>query len=217
MLYNGLGIGEWWIAPRIRQMIANWTTKCNTGKAGFLSNYFHTELKNEWFSLLVPFLLVRFILLTVLNKTALRRAAYFAPVQGKEKIAYLIYQVSMAGILLYPLFLTVKIDLSWQLFWGYFVMYWVYAYVLLQWSVLLFPAIRIKQKWNLPFLLNPMYLAYFVCFIGMAFLTRSLVLFGIVLFFQISAHWIILSEERWCIETFGTAYQEYMKKVRRYI
>lgn len=62
-----------------------------------------------------------------------------------------------------------------------------------------------------------MYLAYFICFIGMAFLTRSLVLFGIVLFFQIFAHWIILSEERWCIETFGTAYQEYMKKVRRYI
>ena len=72
------------------------------------------------FLLLVPFLLVRFILLTVLNKTALRRAAYFAPVQGKEKIAYLIYQVSMAGILLYPLFLTVKIDLSWQLFLGLF-------------------------------------------------------------------------------------------------
>ena len=38
------------------------------------------------FLLLVPFLLVRFILLTVLNKTALRRAAYFAPVQGKEPI-----------------------------------------------------------------------------------------------------------------------------------
>lgn len=64
---------------------------------------------------------------------------------------------------------------------------------------------------------NPMYVAYFICFIGMSLLTQSLLLFGIVIIFQVSVHWIILSEERWCIVKFGKSYKEYMKKVRRYI
>ncbi len=38
---------------------------------------------------------------------------------------------------------------------------------------------------------------------------------GIV--FQISAYWIILSEERWCVKKFGEEYINYMNKVRRYI
>lgn len=34
---------------------------------------------------------------------------------------------------------------------------------------------------------------------------------------KISAHWIILAEERWCIKKFGEEYKNYMNKVRRYI
>jgi protein-S-isoprenylcysteine O-methyltransferase Ste14 len=64
---------------------------------------------------------------------------------------------------------------------------------------------------------NPMYLAYFIYFLGCVLLTRSLVLLALLIVFQISAHWIILSEERWCIEKFGEEYLNYMKKVRRYI
>lgn len=64
---------------------------------------------------------------------------------------------------------------------------------------------------------NPMYLAYFICFLGMCLLTRSLTLLGIVLIFQVSAHWIILAEERWSIEKFGEEYIKYMNQVRRYI
>ena len=64
---------------------------------------------------------------------------------------------------------------------------------------------------------NPMYLAYFVCFLGMALLTRSPALLGLTLVFQASAHWIILAEERWCLEQFGQAYGQYMARVRRYL
>lgn len=42
------------------------------------------------FLLLIP---IRFVLLSILNKKAIQRAAHFAPVQGKEKAAYYIYQI----------------------------------------------------------------------------------------------------------------------------
>ena len=64
---------------------------------------------------------------------------------------------------------------------------------------------------------NPMYVSYFLCFAGMALLVRSAALTGIVLVFPVSAHWIILAEERWCLETFGAAYQHYARRVRRYL
>lgn len=62
-----------------------------------------------------------------------------------------------------------------------------------------------------------MYAAYFICFMGMALLTRSWVLTGIAAVFQISSHWIVLAEERWCIKKFGESYRRYMERVRRYI
>ena len=64
---------------------------------------------------------------------------------------------------------------------------------------------------------HPMYVGYFVCFVGMALLVRSPVLLGVVLIFQTAAHWMVLAEERWCLEKFGDDYARYMKGVRRYL
>ena len=60
------------------------------------------------FILLIPFLLIAFI-----NEGAIKRAGYFSPLQGNEKIAYVIYQMANIGIFIY-FFLLVIIDLSWQ-------------------------------------------------------------------------------------------------------
>ena len=62
---------------------------------------------------------------------------------------------------------------------------------------------------------HPMYAAYFVYFIGCVLLTRSLLL-GLVLAFQIAAHWIIRAEERWCAAQFGQRWREYCSRVGRY-
>ena len=48
------------------------------------------------FILLIPFLLIAFI-----NEGAIKRAGYFAPLQGNEKIAYVIYQMANIGIFIY--------------------------------------------------------------------------------------------------------------------
>jgi protein-S-isoprenylcysteine O-methyltransferase Ste14 len=64
---------------------------------------------------------------------------------------------------------------------------------------------------------NPMYVAFFFYFLGVCMLTRSWILLVILVIFQISVHFLITSEERWCREKFGEPYEEYMLKVRRYI
>lgn len=168
--------------------------------------------------LLIPFLLIRFALLSSLNKKTIGRAAYFAPVRGKEIIAYYIYQVSNIGIFVYPVFLTVRADFSWKFYVGsvcYLLGLCLCVVTMVHFSSPDTAGLNVNGIYQ--FSRNPMYVAYFVCFLGIAILTQSLVLFGIVCIFQISAHWIILAEERWCLEKFGEDYKRYMKKVRRYL
>lgn len=170
------------------------------------------------FCLLFPFLAVRFGLLSIINKRAIQRAGHFAPMQGQEKIAYCIYQVSNMGLFLYLLITIVKIDFSLYFYLG--TVCYFGGIVLCAISIVCFAfpndeGVNINGIYQ--FSRNPMYVAYFICFAGMSLLTQSLIVLGIVIIFQVSAHWIILAEERWCIKKFGKSYKEYMKKVRRYI
>lgn len=169
------------------------------------------------FLLLIPFLLIRFGFLSLLSKDAVKRAAYFPPMNGTEVPAYWIYQISNAAIFIYLWFLTVQIKGSWLFYTGLGI--YLAGIVLCAVSIMNFSAPSgqgFNDKGIYHFSRNPMYVSYFVCFTGCAVLTRSLVLYGFVLVFQITSHWIILSEERWCIEKFGEAYTQYMKRVRRY-
>ena len=168
--------------------------------------------------LLIPFLVIRFVLLSILNPQSIQRAAYFAPVQGSERIAYYIYQISNIGMFLYLIFLKLKIDFSWKFYSGlicYLVGLCLCAISIVNFSSPDDSGLNINGVYK--YSRNPMYVAYFICFLGMALLTQSLILLVVVVIFQISAHWIILAEERWCIEKFGAIYEEYMKNVRRYI
>lgn len=137
---------------------------------------------------------------------------------GAERCAYVIYQLSNFGLFLSLLFLRVDIDFS-ALFWCGAVCYLV-GLGLCAASILAFSfpdGTGLNTNGVYRFSRNPMYVAYFICFLGMALLTRSFLFLGLVLLFQISAHWIVLAEERWCLEQFGDAYAQYRKRVRRYL
>lgn len=171
---------------------------------------------NAFFTV-IPLMFIRFGLLGILDKGALKRAAFFAPLIGKEKVAYCVYQISNILIFVYLCFLKITTATYW--FYAGFVIYGLGVLLCLV-SVLNFaqPAeagINLNGLYRIS--RNPMYVAYFIYFLGCVLLTQSLILLIILLVFQISAHWIILSEERWCIRKFGEEYINYMNKVRRYI
>ncbi|MDR7811304.1 methyltransferase family protein [Lacrimispora sp.] len=169
------------------------------------------------FLLIIPIFLIRFSLLKMINKDALSRAAFFAPLEGSEKAAYLFYQFSNAFIILYSLFL--KIQTKPPLF---SIALFIY---LLGISVLIIATVNfakpgqsgINTNGIYKISRNPMYIGYFIYFLSCVLLTHSILLLISLLVFQISAHWIILSEERWCINKFGKEYVNYMSKVKRYI
>jgi protein-S-isoprenylcysteine O-methyltransferase Ste14 len=169
------------------------------------------------FWLLVPLLLIRYGFLGLLDKDALKRAAFFPPFHGKEKPAYLIYQLTTVFIFVYPFFIKVRTDGPF-----FIIGLTVYGLGIIVFTSSAFSFARpgkngINQSGLYRISRNPMYIGYFIYFLGCVLLTCSLALFVSLIAFQISAHWIILSEERWCISEFGEAYISYMKDVRRYL
>lgn len=165
----------------------------------------------------IPLLLIRFVFLNILDKASLKRAALFAPMKGKEKVAYWFYQISNIMIFAYLYFLKIKTNSYW-----FYVGLAIYGLgvLLCLLSVINFAKPEkngINLKGLYQFSRNPLYVAYFIYFLGCVLLTQSFILLTILLVFQISTHWIIQSEERWCIQKFGEEYTNYMKNVRRYI
>lgn len=168
------------------------------------------------FILVIPLFFIRFGLLRMIKKAALSRAAFFAPLKGGEKVAYLFYQASNAFIILYPFFLKIQTKPP-KFFIGLFI--YILGIVILIISTIEFAkpnqsGINVNGIYKVS--RNPMYIGYFMYYLGCAILLHSMLLFLILLIFQLSAHWIILSEERWCVNKFGSEYVSYMNRVRRY-
>ncbi|MFL0252873.1 methyltransferase family protein [Clostridium neuense] len=171
---------------------------------------------NAFFTV-IPIILIRYGLLSILSKEALKRASLFAPVMGKEKVAYWVYQISTVLMLLYLLLLKIRVDSDW--FYIGIIIYSLgiilYVVSMINYSKPKINGINLNGLYRVS--RNPMYIAYFIYFLGCVFLTQSWILLVLLICFQISAHWIILSEERWCIKKFGEEYIKYMNRVRRYI
>ena len=166
--------------------------------------------------LIIPVILIRYGLLSIISKVSLNRAAYFPPLHGIEKAAFWIYQISNTFMFFYLLFLRVIVNEP--IFLIGLIIYFL-GLCLYTASTINFAKPNksiINQNGLYQFSRNPMYVAYFIVFSGLVILTESSVLIIALFIFQISSHWIILSEERWCIEKFGNEYRTYMKKVRRY-
>lgn len=167
--------------------------------------------------MVIPIIIIRYALLSILNKEALTRAAYFAPLVGREKIAYWIYQITTLFILVDMVLLKIRVDSDW-----FYVGLIIYSFGLVLYAISMVDYAKPKANGiNVNGIYrisrNPMYIAYFICLFGCVFISNSWTLFTLLLIFQLSSHWIIISEERWCIKKFGEEYIRYMNMVRRYI
>jgi protein-S-isoprenylcysteine O-methyltransferase Ste14 len=64
---------------------------------------------------------------------------------------------------------------------------------------------------------NPLYVAATIVFMGICLATANIVLAGYLAIAVILQHFMILAEERVCMQKYGKAYETYMQKVPRYL
>ena len=165
----------------------------------------------------VPILLTRYLLTSLMNKETVRRAAFFPPTRGLEKPAYFVNLATTLLLMVVPFFLRISL----QGFAGFAgAGLFLTALVLYGISILHFArpdAGGVNRRGLYAVSRNPMYVAFFLYFLGACMMTRSWLLLAVLVIFQVSVHFMILTEERWCMETFGESYSDYRKSVRRYL
>jgi protein-S-isoprenylcysteine O-methyltransferase Ste14 len=64
---------------------------------------------------------------------------------------------------------------------------------------------------------NPIYLGTFLIFIGIGIACASWLFLLLIAIFIVMQHILIGAEERWCLEKYGDAYQEYMNRTPKWI
>lgn len=64
---------------------------------------------------------------------------------------------------------------------------------------------------------NPIYVSCYIAWTGIAVATASWVILVLVVLSVIVQHFLILGEERICMEKYGASYREYMNTVPRYL
>lgn len=166
------------------------------------------------FVLTLPMLILRFGIPALMKKEALAELDYFPPVQGLEKLALKIYFISNTFLIFSPLLAKVESVGTYQ------IMGWViYLTGILVLGVSLIDYCRqegLKTSGIYRYSRNPICVGYLLIFVGTALLISSWFHLALTFIYQISVHWLILSEERWCLENFSNKYQEYINRVPRY-
>ena len=172
-------------------------------------------MRGYWLVLLL--FAIRYGLLALVNASALPRAAHYAPMDKTEQVPYLVYQacsVMIPGILCFlPVGVGAPVGAVGLVFLAA-------GTILSAWSVIDFartPSGSISLKGVYRFCRHPMYIGYFLFFLGSALMASSWILMMLVGIFQMCAHRLVLAEERWCLLTYGQNYDDYMKRTGRYI
>lgn len=166
--------------------------------------------------LVIPIILLRYVFMGFISQEALHRAKFFPQTKGKEKIAYYVNQVTTIFLLFYLIFENIQMNTTYNYI-GLIVFImggFLYLKSIIDFANPQNNGLNLEGLYQ--YSRNPMYVSFFLYFLGCSFLIDSLIYFVVLIIFQVSVHFLILSEERWCRENFGVAYENYMAKVRRY-
>ncbi|MGD9143696.1 MAG: methyltransferase [Dehalococcoidia bacterium] len=159
-------------------------------------------------------------LLRLLSKDALEKSDVSAPnklYNKKENGIVAFYQYSFLLAFIYSIFLPLKLGTTW-FYVGLPICLLGFALLLI--AYLYFaaappgkPLTRGLHRYSR----HPVYLTQIIFFIGIGITTASWVFLVFTLLRTISSLMLVIPEERYCIDTYGGTYREYINKTPRWL
>ncbi|HEC76739.1 MAG TPA: isoprenylcysteine carboxylmethyltransferase family protein [Thermoplasmatales archaeon] len=175
---------------------------------------FEIGLWNAWIFIL-PFLLINYGLASLIAKES---ALFIWPQYNKKEKNFLaILMGTIFASFIYSIFLPLKLSIVW-FYVGLFI-YWV-GMIFLTIAVINFattPVDKPVTRGVFRISRNPMYVGWFLIYIGIGIACGSWIFLLIAIVFIILQHILVITEERMCLEKFGDEYREYMNKTPKWI
>lgn len=179
---------------------------------------FFTTLQPGWLNAWIPafaMVIIQFIYMAIFKEGA-KRAVDTSWYNKRDKINGFGSSILQIVLLAVSIFVPLKIGTTW--FWIGTVIYAIafIAFIFSFHDYVKAPTDKIIDKGIYKLSRNPMYTIFIVGMLGVCIASASLWILIILIPFSILTHFIVLGEERYCINTYGEEYVEYKNKTPRY-
>jgi len=187
--------------------------------------HFELGLWNAWLLILLMFIIVigipqlifKLFFENVKVAEVSKRHSTMPQLSEQEKIINHLLTVTLLAAIGYSVFLPLRLST-----------YWLIAGLFIYLIGMVFGFIAIINFGTAPFdrpvtygvyrvSRHPMYFSMFLIFIGIGVASASWVFLLLTVIWLLLSDRMVISEERWCIKTYGDAYREYMKRTPRWI
>ena len=186
---------------------------------------FKLGLWNAWVLILLMFLIViglpllifKLFFKNVKNEEVFKRHGTMPPLSEREKKLNYVSTVTLYAAIAYSVFLPLKLGTGW-FYAGLFVC--LLGMIIGLIAIINFGIAPLdKPVTNGVYRISrhPMYFSMFLIFIGTGGASASWVFLLLTVIWFILSDRGVIAEERWCLETYGDAYREYMNRTPRWI
>jgi protein-S-isoprenylcysteine O-methyltransferase Ste14 len=181
---------------------------------------FELGLCNAWiFIIYVVFsnFLPYFLSGKLIDKEVLKKLGADRPLSDNEKRLLNVYSVLFFAVVAYSLFLPLKLGTVW--FYAGLIIY-LLGVIIETIAMMNFFTTAVDKPVNkgiYRFSRNPMHFGMFLIFLGTSTASVSLIFLMLTTMFIILSHIVVVYEERFCIQKYGNAYQDYLNRIPRWI
>jgi protein-S-isoprenylcysteine O-methyltransferase Ste14 len=176
---------------------------------------FQIGLWNGWI-LTVTLRLVNLGVMALVSKETRKRLFALPPLEGIVKVAYLIQMVLNHGIMVYSIFVPLKLHTAWlPIGLVVFGLGMIGTLVAVS-NFASTPPGQPVVKGLYRISRNPIQVISFVATLGVGIATASWVIIVANIVEYVVIHITTLAEERFCLDKYGESYRAYMKRVPRY-
>lgn len=158
--------------------------------------------------------MIRYLLVSFINRGELLELNYFPPVKGREKIGKTVYLVSNTALLFIPIVLPFHKDIA------SIAGYILYALSLIIYMVSIITFCQgsgLINKGIYSFSRNPQSLSFILQYTSLAIISHCWIYALLIIPLAWSFKLLALSEERWCKTKYGQCWNIYTRKTRRFI
>ena len=165
---------------------------------------------------MIPIILPGFIFM-ILNKKVAKRVLDISWYTTKEKILAWLCMPGYYGVMLYSIVVPLKLGTMW--FYTGLVIY-VAGFgplIIAYFNNAATPSSEPVVKGVYKISRNPIYFFTALALLGVSIASASLLMMTLIILYSIFQHFIILGEERLCLDMYGEAYRGYMERMPRYL
>lgn len=174
----------------------------------------HIGLWNAWIGTVIAYgIQMLFVMLKPQARKRLFNMSWYMP---KDKAAAYLSMSLMYGMIIFSIWIPLKIGTVW--FYTGVLMYLI-GFILNLIALHNYAAAPENEaivKGMYKISRNPLYFFHSLKMLGLCIASASLPMLIFWIIYNIPTHFIILGEERYCMQTYGESYKNYMKKVSRY-